>query len=490
MPSSHPPVRGAPQVHSSPGAHSPVPAVESSDGLRILGTGELVSHLENLRDGPLAFGEVVRRGEVAIPALERILRGPADLVYQPRTLAADALAAIATPLAVGALIRALLDSTRRDLSPQLLEAESVLVNHLAEHLSRFPRPEVTDALLAALQRRRYPYCAAAAGLTGDARAIPLLIECLYDDTARPAGVAALRRFGAAALKPLIAALLQPLVSGTLEAPSRVDGRVACAKLLGHLAASGAGEARVAKRALTRALSDAQRAVRVRAAVELVRCGAPEGFDAVGILAMALDEENWIRAEEIIAALLRIGPAAEPMIVAMIDVRPRHESDRRRRLRAVEAAGRLPAPSAVGRLRAFQHAPESNLRLAAVTALGRMPGVDTGSITPFLNDREPTVRFRALQTLRQRDSLDPAMAVQLLTDGNDEIRKLALESVHENLHGAVPALRHAAWHGGAPVHGLVPRLRLWWYACALMAGAGEVPTVKQAHPRLRGHRSRI
>jgi hypothetical protein len=490
MASSHSPVLGTPQVHSSPGSHSSAPGAESADWIGLLGTDELVTHLENLHDGPLAFGEIVQRGESAISALERILRGPADLVCQPRTLAADALAAIATPAAVVALIRALVDSARRELSPQLLEAESILVNHIAEHLSRFPRPEVTDALLAALQRRRYPYCAAAAGLTGDARAIPLLIECLYDDAARPAGVAALRRFGTAALKPLIAALLEPLVSGTLEAPSRVDGRVACAKLLGYLATNGAGEARVAKRALVRALSDAQRAVRVRAALELVRCGAPEGLEVVGILVMALDEENWMRAEEVIAALVRIGPAAEPMIVAMLDTHPRHESDTKRRLRATEVAGRLPALSAVGRLRAFHHAPEANLRLAAVTALARMPGVDPGSITLFLNDREPTVRFRALQALRQREALDPAIPAQLLADGNDEVRRLAFACVLENMPAAVPALKHAAWHGGAPAHGLVPRLRLWWHACTLIAGARRVSAVNRACSALDGHQNRI
>lgn len=431
----------------------------------------LVDQFRDLRDGPLVFHEVVRLGGSAIPALERLLRGPADAVHQPRCLAADALAAIGTPEAVGALIRALLDSVNRDPPPTLLEAESLLVNHVAEHLSRFPGPLVTEALLAALRHRRYPYCAAALGLTGDPRAIPLLVECLYEDTARPAALAALRRFGRAALEPLARALREPRRLGTPEPPRRVDARAASARLLGDLAGVDRAAPPFAIPALTRALNDRQRAVRIEAALALTRCSAPASEAAVGILAVVLDEENWARAEEIMAALVRIGPVAERLIVPMIGLRARNEADRRRRLRLVETAGRLGSAAAVGRLRAFHKSGDPSLRLAAVTALQRMTSADGDSLAPFLSDRDPAVRYRALQALVGHKALDPAIATRLLADETPDVRRLAAEAVRENIGAALPSLKRAAYHCGAPLHGLAPRLRLWWHACTLIAETG-------------------
>jgi HEAT repeat protein len=305
----------------------------------------LVDRFRNLHEGPQVFHEVLRLGDEAVPALEGLLRGPSDAVHQPRCLAADALAAIGSATAVSALTRALLDSVARDPSPQLLQAESILVNHIAEHLSRFPRPEVTEALLSALRRRGYPYCAAALGLTGDPRAIALLVECLYEDAARPAAAAALRRFGQAALEPLVR-VLEPPSAGTAESPSRLDGRVAAARLLGDFARANSQDAPFAVAALMEALKDSQCAVRIEAALGLVRCGARADGDTARILVAALEEENWARAEEIMRVLVSIGPAAERLLTPLIGLRPRDEADRRRRVRAVEALGRLGSVSAV------------------------------------------------------------------------------------------------------------------------------------------------
>ncbi len=428
----------------------------------------LVGRLRDLHDGPLVFHEVVRLGDAAVPALEHLVRGPSGAIHHPRSLAADALAAIRTPEAVRALIRALLDSIGRAPAAEQLEAESILVNHLAEHLSRFPGPDVTEALLTALQRRRYPYCAAALGLTGDLRAIPLLIECLYDDPARPAAMGALRGYRQAALKPLAAALLETGEAGHPEPPSRVDGRAAAARVLGELAATDPGDPPIALPALTQALNDCQRPVRVGAALALARCGAPAAEAAAGILVLALDEPNWARAEEIINALVRLGPAAERLIVPMLALRPRNEADRRRRLRLAEAAGRLGSAAAIRRLVAFHQAAEPTLRLAAVSALGRIAPADAGALALFLADPDPLVRYRALAALRRRKAVDAAEATRLLADADEDVRRLATDTIRENLGAALPALTRAARHCGAPLHGLAPRLRLWWHACALLA----------------------
>jgi HEAT repeat protein len=431
----------------------------------------LVDRFRNLHEGPLVFHEVLRLGDEAVPALEGLLRGPSDAVHQPRCLAADALAAIGSATAVSALTRALLDSVARDPSPQLLQAESILVNHIAEHLSRFPRPEVTEALLSALRRRGYPYCAAALGLTGDPRAIALLVECLYEDAARPAAAAALRRFGQAALEPLVR-VLEPPSAGTAESPSRLDGRVAAARLLGDFARANSRDAPFAVAALMEALKDSQCAVRIEAALGLVRCGARADGDTARILVAALEEENWARAEEIMRVLVSIGPAAERLLTPLIGLRPRDEADHRRRVRAVEALGRLGSVSAVGMLRSFHSSGDTPLRFAAVKALASVGTSDASSLALFLADPHPTIRLRALQALVGRRALDPAFAIRLLGDADSHVSGLAAEALREDIAVALPSLKWAASHCGAPVEGLAPRLRLWWHACALIAQAGR------------------
>jgi HEAT repeat protein len=415
---------------------------------------------------------VVRCGDDAVPALEALVRGPSDAVHQPRCLAADALAAIGSDAAVSALTRGLLDSVERNLSAQLLEAESILVNHIAEHLSRFPRPEVTEALLSALGRRRYPYCAATLGLTGDPRAIPLLVECLYEDAARPAAVAALRRFGQAALQPLVRVLLASPRSETREPPSRLDGRVAAAKLLGDFARADSRDAPFVIAALMEALNDSQCAVRIEAALGLVRCGARADGDTARILVYALDEENWARAEEIITTLVRLGAAAEPLLIPLIGLRPRDEADRRRRVRAVETVGRMGSVAALSLLRSFHSSADTTLRFAAVKALSSIGRSDPGSLALYLTDPHPSIRLRALEALVGRRALDLQLAIRLLGDEDPHVRSLAASAVREDIAAALPSLKWAVSHCGAPVEGLAPRLRSWWYACALIAKAGR------------------
>jgi HEAT repeat protein len=434
----------------------------------VSGIESLVRQLTNLHEGPLVFHKVVHLGEAAIPALERLVRGPSEAIYHSRCLAVDALAAIATPDAIRALTRSLRDSIAREPDPVSLEAETVLVNHIAEHLSRFSDPDVNDALLAALGRRPYAYCAAALGLIGDPRAIPLLIECLFDDPARPAAAAALHRFGRAALTPLVRVLREPRRVTGAEPPSAADARAAAARLVGECARADALVDAVALPALTEALSDRQPSVRVEAALALTRCKAPGAADVAGVLAMALDEPDWARAQRIAEGLGRLGSAAEQWVVAILGVRPRNEADRRRHLRAVEVAGQLGSAAAVPRLRHLSASTDARIRVTAVAALSRIPAADAASLTSFLSDREPAVRRRALRALQRRNALSADSATQLLGDNDADVRRLAGTSVRENLSAALPALHRAAYRFGAPLHGWVPRWRLWWHACALMA----------------------
>jgi HEAT repeat protein len=464
-----------------------VPSHSGRDLYAVARAESVVKKLENLHDGPLVFHEVVRLGEAAIPALEKLVRGPSHSIYHSRCLAVDALAAIATPEAVRALTRSLRDSIARELDPASLEAESVLVNHIAEHLTRFsdldPDLDVNDALLAALQRRRYPYCAAALGLIGDPRAVPLLIECLFEDCARAAAGGALRRFGRSALTPLLSALREPRVVAGIEPPTHVEARAAAARLIGECVGLDVLLDAVALAALSKALDDPQRCVRVEAALALVRRKAPGAAAAARMLVMALDDPDWARAQTLAAALVRLGPAAERLIVAVLGVRPRTDADHRRRLRAVDVAGQLGTERAVACLRALSASSDAQLRLAVISSLSRSPALDVDWLTHFLTDREPMVRRRALQALHRRRVLPTDSATQLLGDGDSDVRRLASASVCENLDAALPALQRAAYGFGAPLHGWRPRWRLWWHACALIAVGPRSRGVLAAGKRL-------
>jgi HEAT repeat protein len=436
---------------------------DADPGAGLVHTAELLVHqLSNLHSGPSVFHLVVRLGEAAIPPLERLVQGPSQAIYHSRCLAIDALAAIGTPHAVQALTRTLRDSVARELAPVPLEAEGVVVNRIAEHLSRYKTHEVTDALLAALRSRPYAYCAAALGLTADPRAIPLLVECLFEDSARPAAAAALRRFGKTALPWLTTASLERKSIGATEPPTRVLGRAAATKLLGECAGSAIGNAEVL-RVLREALDDPEGSVRLEAALALVRHDAER---AGGVLASALDDSDTRRAQITAKALAQL-PTAGRLIVDIIAARVRSAADRRRRLRAVGLAGRLGLPAAVPRLRDLATAADPQLRLAAICALGQIPTANAEAIARFLTDHEPVIRWRALQALRRQHALTAESATPFLGDEDPEVRRLADASVREDLGTAGPALYRAAFHFGAPLQGLSPRLRLWWHAWRLL-----------------------
>lgn len=439
------------------------PAAQSSQAIE-----SLVRRIENLREGPLVFHEVVRLGDAAVPALERVVRGPSQAIPHPRCLAADALAAIGTPEAVGALLRAERDSIARELPPQLQEAEDVLVNHIAVHLIRWRDPEVTETLLCALQRRRYPYCAQALGLIGDPRAVALLIECLYEDGARAHAARALLRFGRAAIEPLAHVLLAPRGVQGMEPPTHMDARVAAARTLGELTAVEDADSGAAVVALRQALNDGQRAVRIEAALALARCPGAGAQEALRTLATALDEESWARAKEVMQALERIGAPAEPLVISLIQLQPQDEADRRRRMRAVELAGALDCAAAVPALQSLSRAPDPVLRLRAITALDRIATAEAECLAGFLADPEPRVRLRALQALRRRGALSPESAARWLGDPDRGVRRLAMLCVREDLGAARPVLKHAACCLGSPLHGWGPRLSLWRQACGLLA----------------------
>lgn len=428
------------------------------------GSARLIESIKNLHEGPLVLPDVVRLGEAAVPALEAILRGPSQSVYHARYLAADALGAVGGPAAQAALIRALRDSIARTADAASLEAEGVIVNRVADHLSGCREPEATEALLEALRVRPYPACARALGRLRETRAIPLLLDCLDDDAAREAAVEALCRFASEACAPLIRVLTQPRLIRGVEPPSRIDGRTAAARALGTIA-DAEPALNGAELALRAALEDRQRKVRIEAALALSRRGGSAAREAAALLAAALDETSWVRAETVMRALVRIGPAAEPVLAPFITTRPTDAPSRRRRIRAVTLAGQLRSESAVAALTALADAHGQTLRLAAITALARIPAAGPDSLARFLHDEAAPVRRRALIALWERRDLRPEWAAMLLGDPDLGIRRLAQTALCDSGTAALPPLGRILRTFGSPAHGLRRRARLWWWAGA-------------------------
>lgn len=454
------------------------------------GPAALIERLNDLHEGPLILPEVIRLGDGAVPGLEAILRGPSQAVPHSRCLAADALGAIGSPVSAAALVRALRDSVARTPDPVSLEAERVVIDCIADHLGNHPEPQVALALLEALQTCPYPACARALGRLRDARAIPLLVECLYDDAARVAAVEALPRLGRTSCAPLIRALTEPRIRRGLEAPSSIDARVAAARLLGELAEAGVAPS-AAEIALRSALGDRQRAVRTEAAIALVRRGGHAAPEAAAVLAAGLDHADWGQAERIMDALARLGRLAEQSVVPLIADPADDEAGRRRRVRAVIVAGRIRAASAVTPLAALAHVGDRRLRFAAVTALTRIPAATHSALDPFLLDQEVAIRRRAVRALRERRALDPELATELLGDSDREVRCLAraslLESApvaHGSLSRAIRTLGNrprmaglriaqpigALRPGRNPIEGVRCRVRLWWNAWECLIAA--------------------
>jgi hypothetical protein len=81
-------------------------------------------------------------------------------------------------------------------------------------------------------------------------------------------------------------------------------------------------------------------------------------------------------------LVRIGPAAERVLIPLIGLRPRDGADRRGRMRAVEALGRLGSVSVEGMLRSSHTSGNTTLCFATMNALASMGGADAHSLALF------------------------------------------------------------------------------------------------------------
>ncbi len=427
---------------------------------------ELVEQLKDLHAGELILPEVIALGEPAIPALEALLRGPSEALYHSRRWAADALAGIPGHAATSALIRALRDSITRHPDPVSLEAEDVIINRIADHLAERAAPGAIEALLDALRVRPYSHCASALGRLIDPRAVPRLIDCLYDDVARAAAVDALGKYGERAAAALADVLLEPRSIEGREPPSSIDARAAAARLLSWLADQGVSSAQ-AERVLAVSLHDGERLVRVEAAIALARRPGRPSADVAKTLALALDEPHWVRAEQIAEALALLGAGAEEALIAVLLSPADDEASRRRLVRAIELMPRIGAASAASLLPRFSDASDAHVRFAAANALDELTGVAPDALARFVGDKVAAVRRRAVAALCRRSALDLDTAIRLLGDADRLVRKLAFDRLRASGRVALPRLKQTVRGFGTPLRTIRARSRLWWRAGVLV-----------------------
>jgi HEAT repeat protein len=396
-----------------------------------------VGRLRDLVEGPAHLGELIAFGADAVAPLEAFLRGPSESVFQPRCLAADALAAIGGKEAHEALARALLDASGRELPAVLRFSEDAVVNSIATHLGATGDRRFAGFLLKALRAHPFGECARALGRLGERSAVPLLLECLRDDFAREGAMDALESLGEAAVPELTKLLTARPSQQAAEGGTAVAQRASVATVLGRIRGSSEWP-------LLQALRDEHLEVRVAAALALCERGSRVCEQTVKILSEALDSESVLLAE---AAARTLAGAGEPAVARLLEVLGETrltETDRRRRFAAVHLLGRLGNPSAVPALRLMALDADVLLRQAAAAALGRIPDAPSmKALAQFLDDPEPSVRRAAILSLGARlDESSIRLLAPMLGDPAGRVRREAERTLRKAGTDLVPAFRDA------------------------------------------------
>ncbi len=396
-----------------------------------------VGRLRDLREGPSGLSEVIAFGDAAVEPLEAFLRGPSESVFQPRCLAADALAAIGGRVAHDALARALEDSVGRDLPAVLRLSEDAVINRIAMHLGATRDRRFTGTLLEALRTRPSGECARALGYLGESRAVPLLVECLLDDFAREGAMDALGSLVEVAVPELTRLLIAPPSGRAFEGRAAIAQRASAATVLGRIRESSEWP-------LLRALRDGQIEVRVAAALALCERGSRVREQTVKVLSEALDSESVLLAEAAARALADMGEEAVTRLLEILREDPLAEADQKRRFAAVHLLGRLGNPSAVPTLVQMALDADVLLRQAAAAALGRIPGGQVESaLALFLNDSEASVRRAAALSLGAHcDEGAVRLLVPMLGDPVRRVRHAAEKALGRADKALVPVVRHS------------------------------------------------
>jgi HEAT repeat protein len=406
----------------------------------------------------------------AVPALLETIQETRAEDADVREIALRALARIADPRAVDALVTALKQSEAW-LAPRIAD---ILVRH---------GEAVVDPMLAFLaEPTRHPARAWAANVLGELkipRAFPTLITALkdLDDEVRAKSAGALGKLGD---RRAVTYLLDHLL--TDPAPF-VRARIAGA--LGQFAGNEVIDRLVralgdpawwvrmrsvealeqigptAETPLIVALDDPDPEIRIRAAVALERLGVPSrlvkiieaGEATVDTLAL-LTKLGVAGARELLAELLHHpSSAVRSAVVGAIQnadrkdltpeliARAEKDTDPAIRGRALDALHALGSRDAVPAALEALGDPDERVRAAATNLIGNLGGSELAEvIRPRTADKEPLVRAAAARALGlvHATGAEPEFAL-LLRDPDARVRAAAAEGVEE-----------AGWRGAAPI----------------------------------------
>lgn len=317
----------------------------------------------------------------AVPPLLETVQATRSEDADVREIALRALARIADPRAVEALVQA------------LKTAEVWLAPRIADILVRHGDAVVDPMIAFVAEQNRHPARAWAANILGElksARAFPVLINALkdQDDEVRAKSAGALGRLG---------------------------DRRAVTYLLEHL------------------LSDPAPFVRARIASAL---GQFPGTEVIDRLVRALGDPAWWVRMRSVEALEQIGPTAEsPLILALDDPDPEI------RIRAAVALERLGVPAAlVARIEKSEATTETQELLVKFGVAGARE-----LLAEHLHHRAPAVREAMIAAIRdaRRKDLGPELIERVTQDEDPNLRAMALDTLHAlGVSEAVPAALNA------------------------------------------------
>jgi HEAT repeat protein len=309
-------------------------------------------------------------------------------------LAAEALGAIGGARAIAALTAVLVAGDLRALPPPLRLSEEAVRSCVARELGRAGATDARGALLDALHRFHLVDAGTVLARFGDRRAVPDLVDCLDDAFLRERAAVPLREFGPVAVDTLLAGLTRRVVQHGAEARWSVERRAACARLLGEIGDPGADSA------LTRALADETREVRVAAAVALSRLGCGDVPGVVSALVEGLRSEDRLAVDDCEGALVSLGP---PAVSGILDVLA-HEVDRM-------GAARERVPSSVV--------------LALARALRRIGAPGVHALVSLARHGNPLARGVVVANLGHSESpVAGSVVTRALRDADARVRRTA------------------------------------------------------------------
>lgn len=267
-----------------------------------------IERLKSLHDGERGLIEIIACGSRAIPALRALLfaREPSG-IYQPRRLAARALAALEAYDALVDFLRAphdIADAVER-------VGEEAVMNAAARALADVREEPIFELLMSLAHDQFLPGVIDALGKFERAEAIPHFIAALAEDESRPAAEAALRKLGVCARQSLlVVAAGEP---SPLESESSLRRRRSALRLLIEIGIEP--ETWPVLRHLMQD-RDAQTAM-LACEIALAIAPDPEKREAIRRLVVLLRDADWPLSEEIERRLAAHFEAAKDIIAASI-----------------------------------------------------------------------------------------------------------------------------------------------------------------------------